>query len=111
MEVEDLEKFENSLEKSNIEIEEMECVMVSDDSIFNHLEGHNEYESEKKNRRSDKPRKMRKSKDYLETFHNDKENFTMLNNISSLNNISKISNISFQSKESPTSSEKKKLYI
>ena len=58
-----LENFENSIEASKIEVEDMEGAMVSNDSIFNHLNPNkNEFLRKDDSKRSMKPQRMRKSK-------------------------------------------------
>lgn len=111
-----MENYENSIDASKIEIEEVEWIMVSDDSIFNHFNTNDKnYSSviEDVIRKSEKSRKMRKSNTYLTSVQNEKENFTVLNNITNLNNISKISDISINNgwESSNSNSEKTKLQI
>jgi hypothetical protein len=105
--------FENDFDTSNIEIEEIECIINSDDSIFNgiHTEEYNNHtivmdnfnSNHNHNRTRDIPPKHRG----LHNLESVKKNFTYLNNISKVSTIT-ISNSITSSK---SSSEKKRLML
>jgi hypothetical protein len=103
--------FEKDFDTSNIEIEEIECIINSDDSIFNgiHTEEYHNHTivmdkfNNNHNRTRDIPPKHRG----LHNRESVKKNLTYLNNISKVSSIT-ISNSITSSK---SSSEKKRLML
>ncbi|CAI2361445.1 unnamed protein product [Moneuplotes crassus] len=98
------ENFDKSIDASKIEVEEIECIMASDDSIFNHFNLIQKQVESSKLKESRGSTKLKKSRDLTYEFHrssHEKENYTLNNNISIIDS----------KKSSDCNSDKKKLYL